>query len=219
MEKIYVPSNMLIDTDVGLCRFLMQGQPYVPDRIRRILRDREEEIPIEEFIEKYPVIGKASSFSNEAYRVFFEDDKLRKTIFSLSPWNDKILSIVTSSYAFGLNNQIQCIIGYDYNEELDIIEKSLEKARSKVNVDIPTIKNSDVNISDFDTIFVKVLDESYVNYLIDNNTVAKKIYVADYRFNTINDGNYNKTVPFRYLSELERYGNIIYTISVYDDKL
>ncbi len=219
MEKVYVPANMLIDFDFGICSFLViaDNKPKVDNRIKRILRDRKKEVPIEEFIEKYPITEDGSKFTNENYGIFF-DEEIRNKIFALSTWNENILSLVTTPYAFGLNNDIQCIIGYDYPEELEIIKHAEENIRSKANIILPAMKNSDINITDYDSILVRTLDRAYVDYLVSKKVNKTKIYVADYKFNTVGVDD-KKSIPFDLMADLEKNGNMVFTISMYKDKL
>ena len=220
MEKAYVPVNMFLDTDFGLCNLLriFNNKPKSDNRIKRILRDRKNEIPIEEFIEKYPIDGETALFNNTHFNIFMKDGHYEK-IVQVSPLFESIVNMIGSSYAFKLSDQLQFLIGYDHECEKEVLDELSNTLQNKINAELAYMKNEEIDLNDFDIIFVKVLDDSYLQWLLDIGISRKKIYVADYKFNTLSDDKGNTTIQLQYLADLEKNGNIVYTISMYDNNL
>ena len=80
--------------------------------------------------------------------------------------------------------------------------------------------NTDIVLNDFDCIFTKFIDNYYVDYLLDTVQIkGKRIYVADYNFNTIYDDEHELVIidPEIHI-RLESEGNIISLVTLYNKK-
>lgn len=214
MEKIYIPSDMFLDIDHGLCRFItvVANQLYDPDRINIILEKRNIPCPIEEFIMKYPIF-KLNGLTSNSYNWLM--DNYGDKVIGLSPMNEVIGSIVSTSCFSALSSEVQFVIGCSYNEEIDIIRTITRRSPEAAILIRP---DTEINLNEFDTIFVKVLNDDLMKRFSDEKVSMKKIYVADYNFNTVVDDNGTRSIPLEYMAELEKFGNVVYTIQMYKDK-
>ena len=216
MEKIYIPSNMLLDLDHGLCRMLTiaSNQAVDVNRINSILNKRQNPCPIEEFIIQYPIL-KLNGLTSDSYQWLM--DNRGDMIISLSPFHEPILNIVSTAIVSGLSGEVQFVIGYDKDKENDVLESLTRDSKilSSSKISLPREHNKSINLNEFDTIFVKVLDENILRRFSNENITMKKIYVADYNFNVIQDNNGKRGIPLEYMMKFEELGCVVYTISMY----
>ena len=211
--KVYIPFNMIVDTDFGVVRLLekVQGtKPLSTNKIKSFLLKRKNENPIPEFCE---LLGMGDEISSYAYEVMM--DKFYTSVLKLSAETD-LISFIINTYKFGLNNEVEIVVGCD--EEIEI--KYLNSLLRNMKLSINCILNSDVKLDEFHSIFVKVIDQAYIDYLIGTAKISgKRIYVADYSFNTLYDKeSEQKIIHPMYQIQLENEGNVLCTVSLYNKR-
>ena len=109
------------------------------------------------------------------------------------------------------------------NEKLTLFEtpylKYLKSILSSLKFAINTELNMNLKLNKFDYIFTKYLDRFYVDHLINNKINAKRLYVANYAFNTIVDPESKSIIidPMLHI-RLEGEGFVVSTISLYNKK-
>lgn len=209
--KVYIPFNMIVDTDFGIIRVVESVNKiseFSINKIKSYLINRKDENPIPEYCEL------RNAKMMPSLRLLMETEKYYNIILKLSGLTD-ILSFVINTYKLGLSNELEITVGC--NSEIEI--KYFKSILSSLNYTINTVLNSDTNLGDYDYIFVKYLDKYYVDYLINNNINAKRLYVADYKFNTILDEENNTFIidPLLHM-RLDSEGFVVSTISVYNKK-
>ena len=208
--KLYIPFNMVVDTDFGIIRIiekLYKIPEYPVDKIKSFLLKREIENPVYEYCE----------LRNIEYDQYLYEEIIEKhydTVLKLSCLTD-ILSFIINTYKLGLSNEVEITVGCNYDSEIKFLKQILSASKYSVNSKL----NTDIKLNDFDYIFTRCLDEFYVEYLIDNGINGKRLYVADYRFNTIIDEESKSVIinPLLHI-KLESEGIIVSTISIYNKK-
>jgi hypothetical protein len=119
-----------------------------------------------------------------------------------------------NTYKLGVSNEIEITVGC--NSELEI-----EYLRSAISTDytIHTDLNMNLKLDKFDYIFTRCLDNFYADYLINNKIKGKRLYVADYAFNTIVDPETKNIAidPMLHI-RLEAEGFVVSTVSLYNKK-
>lgn len=211
--KVYIPFNMIVDTDFGAVRLLekVQGsKPLSTNKIKSFLLKRKNENPIPEFCE---LLGMEDDISNYAYEVMM--DKFYTSVLKLSTQTD-LLSFIINTYKLGLNNEVEIVVGCD--EEIEI--EYLTHLISAMNLNIKYILNTEANLEEYDSIFIKTIDQAYVDYLMIIAKVSgKRLYVADYSFNTLYDKESDqKIISPIYQIQLENEGNVLCTVSLYNKR-
>lgn len=209
--KVYIPFNMIIDTDFGIIRViekLNKITEYSTNKLKSFLLKRYNENPIPEYC-------KLRNLDSSEYLYDFILQKSYDKILRISTLTDMI-SFVINTYKLGLYNEVNIMIGCDYESEIEYLKSLL----SSLDYDIDMSLNTDINLNDYDCIFTKYLDEHYVNYLINTVKIEKKrIYVADYNFNSLYDEDSNQRIISPLLQiPLEANGNIIHLVSLYNKK-
>lgn len=208
--KVYIPFNMIVDIDFGIVR-LVEKLNELPEKstnkIKSFLLKRENENPILE----YSIIRGIESDDN-LYGDIIENhyDKILK----LSHMTD-LLSFVINTHKLGLSNEMEITIGCNYESDIDYLKSKLSSLNYTINMEL----NTNIKLDNFDYIFIKVLDEYYVDYLENNNIKGKRLYVADYGFNTLVDEESQTIIidPELHL-RLESMGNVVSTVSIYNKK-
>lgn len=208
--KLYIPFNMIVDTDVGVLRLVERIHKlpeYSVNKMKSFLIKRENEDPIPEFSN----LRKINS-SDGLYGIMLESRY--QGVLNASGMTD-ILSFVINTYKLGLSNEMQITIGCNRKMEIEYLKSKL----SSLNYSIDMQLNKDIKLNDFDYIFTKVLDQYYVDYLENNKIQGKRLYVADYRFNTLIDEESQSVIidPIQHM-RLESMGIIVSTISIYNKK-
>lgn len=208
--KLYIPFNMIVDTDVGVLRLVEKINKlpeYSVNKIKSFLIKRENEDPIPEF----STLRKIQS-SDGLYGIMLESRY--QGVLNASGMTD-ILSFVINTYKLGLSNEMEIIIGCNRELEIEYLKSKL----SALNYSFDMQLNKDIKLKDFDYIFTKVLDQYYVDYLESNDIRGKRLYVADYRFNTLIDEESQSVIidPIQHM-RLESMGIIVSTISIYNKK-
>ena len=209
--KVYIPFNMIVDTDFGVIRFVEDVNrlsEYPVNKLKSFLINRESENPIPEYCELRNVYCVAS------YNLLMETEKFYNAILKLSKVTD-IMSLVINTHKLGLASEMDIIIGCNTEMEIQHLKDILSKLRYGIKIEL----NSNIKLNDFDYVFTKCLDEYYVEYLISNGINRKRLYVADYKFNTIIDPESKKVgINPELHMELESHGIIVSTISIYNKK-
>lgn len=208
--KVYIPFNMIVDTDVGVIRIvekITDLQEYPINKLKSFLLKRNSENPIQDYCKLRKVNLPVNTYDmiiTEKY----------KTVLNLSYWTD-ILAFVINTYKLGLSNDMEITVGCDNDLEIEFFKKNLSSLKYSIDIRL----NQNINLNDYEYIFTKYLDEFYVDYLIHNKINGKRLYVADYAFNTIVDeetGNFTVD-PILHL-RLESEGVIVNLLSVYNKK-
>lgn len=209
--RVYIPFNMIVDTDFGIIRLIekVQDIPEYPiNKLKSFLLKRENE---------NPVLGynriRELDLPESTYNVILQ--KYYKSVLPLSQLTDMV-SFVLNTYKLGLYNEVEIIVGCDLDCEVEF----LKIITSKLDYNIDIQLNTRLDLNRFDCIFTKYFDEYYVDYLINNLKISgKKIYVADYNFNTLYDDETQQYMidPLLHM-ELESKGNIVYLVSLYNKK-
>lgn len=208
--KVYIPFNMIVDIDFGIIRLvekLNKLPEYSTNKLKSFLLKRENENPI-------PIYSalRQIEIDDSLYGTIMENhyDKVLK----LSGMTD-ILSFVINTHKLGLSNEMEITIGCNYESDIEYLKSKL----SSLNYSIDMELNTNIKLDNFDYIFVKVLDEYYVDYLENNKINGKRLYVADYGFNTLVDEESQSIIidPVLHL-RLESMGNVVSTISIYNKK-
>lgn len=209
--KIYIPFNMIIDTDFGMIRLIeeVQGIPkYSVNKMKSFLLKRESENPIPEYSKLRGI-----DVSDYAYELILE--KYYKKILPLSMVTDMV-SFVINTYKMGLSGEVEILIGCDLEIEMEFLKSITSSLKYPLEMDL----NMNINLNNFDCIFTKYLDDSYVEYLLENVKISgKRLYVADYSFNTLYDTETEQIIidPILHM-KLESEGNIVCTVSLYNKK-
>lgn len=208
--RIYIPFNMVVDTDFGMIRLIEETQkvqPYSVNKLKSFLLKRRNENPIPEYT--YLRHLEVSEFT---YDVILE--KYYKNILPLSEITD-IMAFIINTHKLGFSGQVEITVGCDYECEKEYLESILSNLNYSIDIGMNTI----IKINKFDYIFTKYMDEFYVDYILNNMKLeAKNIYVADYNFNTISDNKNNKCIdPFLHM-RLESKGNRLFLVSLYNKK-
>ena len=208
--KVYIPFNMIIDTDFGMIRLIEKAQnlsEYPVNKLKSFLLKRESENPIPEYNKIRQI-----NMSEYAYDLLL--DKYYDMILKLSTVTDMV-SFIINTHKFGLTNDVKITVGCDQTSEITYLNSLL----SSLNYPIDMQLNSDIDLNDFNCIFTKYIDEAYVDYLLNNVKIeGKRLYVADYSFNTIYDEDQLIIIdPILHL-QLESKGNIVCTVSLYNKK-
>ena len=210
--KLYIPFNMIVDTDFGIIKFTEKYfniSEYSKNKLKSFLIHRTGENPIPEYCDLRKLDKeKAGSL----YETMIE--RYYSAVLKLSNMTD-ILSFVINTYKLGFSNDLEITIGCNTEEEMNFLKKSL----SSLKFTITMVLNKDINLNDFEYIFTKYLDSYYIDYLINNKIKAKRLYVANYGFNTIVDEESGTTIidPVLHM-RLESEGFVVNTISVYNKK-
>ena len=208
--KLYIPFDMIVDIDYGIIR-LFEKINNLPERsvnsLKSLLLKRENENPIIPYC-----VLKQIEYPESLYEKIMEDHY--EKVLKLSGLTD-ILSFVINTYKLGLSNEMEIVVGCNYPSDMEYLTTVL----SSFNYTIDMKLNADINLDDFDYIFAKVLDDYYVDYLENNKIHGKRLYVADYGFNTLLDEETQTLIidPILHL-RLESMGIVVNTISVYNKK-
>lgn len=208
--KLYIPFNMIVDVDVGVLRLIEKIHKlpeYSVNKIKSFLIKRENEDPIPEFSTLRGIQS-----SDGLYGIMLESRY--QGVINASGMTD-ILSFVINTYKLGLSNEMEITIGCNRPYEIEYLKSKL----SALNYSMDMQLNKDIKLKDFDYIFTKVLDQYYVDYLENNDVRGKRLYVADYRFNTLIDEESQSIIidPIQHM-RLESMGIIVSTVSIYNKK-
>ena len=209
--KVYIPFNMIVDTDFGIIRLIEQIQnisEYPTNKLKSFLLKRRQENPITE----YSVLRE---FDVSPYSYGKIMDKYYEKILPLSSLTDMIAFVLTT-YKLGVTNEISITIGCETQSEIDFLSSLM----SSLDYSIHTELNNNLKLNAYDYIFVKYLNYKYVDYLLDELKISgKRIYVADYNFNTIYDEESHTYIidPELHI-RLESEGNVLCTVSLYNKK-
>lgn len=209
--KLYIPFNVIVDTDFGLLRLtekLYKIPEYSVNKLKSFLIHRKNENPIPEYCE----LRGLKDAPDYLYMLMLE--KHYESVLKLSQLTD-IISFVINTYKLGLSNEVEITIACNTEEEIKFFKKIVSSLKYTFNMDL----NQNINLNDFDYIFTKCLDVYYVDYLVDSGINAKRLYVADYEFNTIVDKETNTTIidPVLHM-RLENEGFVVNTVSLYNKK-
>ena len=209
--KVYIPFNMIVDTDFGVVRLvedINRISEYPVDKLKSFLLNRESENPIPEYCDL------RNAYCVASYNLLMETEKYYNAILKLSKVTD-IMSLVINTYKLGLSNEMEITIVC--NTEIE--ETHLKNILSKLKYPFEIKLNNEIKLNDFDYIFTKYLDKYYMDYLMKNNISGKRLYVADYKFNTIIDQESNAIgIDPNFHLVLESKGIIVSTISIYNKK-
>lgn len=211
--NVYIPFNMIIDTDFGIIRLieLSQGVSEYPiNDMKSFLLNRKEVNPIKEYSELREL---TIPYVNDVLPAILE--KFYDKILELSYFTDMI-GFVVNTYKLGLSNDVNIVIGCDSESEIKYLNTVLSSIDYTFNIEL----NSDINLNDFSCIFTKFIDDEYVDYLLKTLDIhEKRIYVADYNFNTLYDKESNTKIidPILHM-RLESAGNVLCTVSLYNKK-
>lgn len=210
--KLYIPFNMIVDTDFGVVRYTERYfniSEYPINKLKSFLLHRTEENPIPEYCD-------LRKLDKEKIDGLYEEmlEKYYSSVLKFSNMTD-LLSFIINTYKLGLSNDMEITIGCNTEEELEFFNRSV----SSLNFTITTVLNESINLNDFDYIFTKYLDTYYVDYLFNNKIHAKRLYVANYGFNTLLDEEtgYQMIDPVLHM-RLESEGFVVNTISLYNKK-
>lgn len=209
--KIYIPFNMIIDTDFGMIRLIEEIQDlhgYPVNKLKSFLINRENENPISEYnkVREIDII-------ESAYDLIL--DKYYKMLLPSSSVTD-MLAFVINTYKLGLSNEVEITIGCDLECEIDYIKSLLSELKYSFDIEL----NMNIDLNNYDCIFTKFMDKYYVDYLLDTVKISgKRIYVADYNFNTLYDTeNGLKIIDPELHIRLESDGNVVSLVSLYNKK-
>lgn len=206
--KLYIPFNMIVDTDVGVIRVverLNKLTEYPINKLKSFLLRREDINPVPEYCKLRGV-----EMTEEAYGLILT--KGYPSVLKLSKVTD-ILAFVINTYKLGLSNEMEITIGCDMQEEIDCLMKKLSKLDYSLDIRL----NSELNLNDFDYIFNKYIDENYVKDLLENKKISgKRLYISDHDFNVLIDGDGNRIIDLEYHVPLESNGIVLSLISIYN---
>lgn len=209
--KVYVPFNTIVDIDFGVIRVIesiIGITEYPTNKLKSFLINRENEDPIPEYCK---LRGIEDSLRLD---VLLENNKYYNLILKMSNLTD-ILALVINTHKLGLSNEMEMIIACNTEDEMKHIRSVLSSLKYNIHIQL----NTNLKLNDFDYIFTKYMDKYYIDYLIDNNINRKRLYVADYRFNTILDPETNEVgINPDYHLRLESEGIIVSTVSLYNKK-
>ena len=209
--KVYIPFNMVVDTDFGVIRIVEKFynlSEYPVNKIKSFLLKREIENPIYEYCE---LRGIECVEYSSLYNTIL--DESYEAVLKLSCFTD-LLSFIMNTYKLGLSNEMEITVGCNSESEIDYLNSVIS-----TDYTIRTELNMNLKLNKFDYIFTKCLDNFYVDYLINNKITAKRLYVADYEFNTIVDPKSKSVIidPMLHM-RLESEGFVVSTISLYNKK-
>lgn len=213
MIKVYIPFNMIIDLDAGVVRLtdiLQNVSSYSNNKLKSFLINRQEENPLIEY-------NKERSLDIEpgAYETILGKERYYKQILPLSLSTD-LLSFVINTSKLGYSKELSITIGCDSQMEIDYLELITSQLEYSFDMEI----NMNINLNDFDYLFTKYFDDNYVNYITNVLGISgKRIYIADYNFNTIYDKENDIKVidPILHM-DMESNGNVLCLISLYNKK-
>lgn len=209
--KLYIPFNMIVDIDFGLVRIIEkinEFSEYPVNKLKSFLIKRSNENPIPEYCE----LRNKDGIYDDSYDLIMKN--FYGSVLKLSNLTD-ILAFVINTYKLGLNNEVEITVGCNNDEELNFFNKISKSLKYTINTEL----NSKIKLNDFDYIFIKCLDEYYVDYLIKNEVNGKRLYVANYEFNTLVDKESGEAIidPLLHV-RLDSVGNIVSLISIYNKK-
>lgn len=212
--KVYIPFNMIVDIDFGLVRFYEKYKEiseYPKNKLKSFLINRKEENPLLEYRELRNIDTLINSL-DYLYSAMMTNHY--SSVLKLSNITD-ILALVINTHKLGLANEMEITVGCNTEEEISFFRT----LTSSLKYTISTKLNSNLKLKDFDYIFIKTLDRYYTDYLLNNEISGKRLYVANYRYNTLVDEESNKSIidPEIHIS-LESEGNVISLISIYNKK-
>jgi len=209
--SIYIPFNMIIDIDSGVLRLIEKVEKIdeLPNnKLKSFLLRRHNENPILEYCKLRDI-----NVLESTYDIILE--KFYKAAINLSLKTD-LIGFIINTYKLGVSNEVIITVGCNNEYEIEYINSVLSSFKIKVNA----VLSEKIDLNEYDCIFTKVMDEYYLEYLTDIVKIhGKKIYVADYMFNTINDtekGIY--AIDPAIHIKLESNGNILFFVSVYNKK-
>lgn len=210
MMNVYIPFNMIVDIDSGVIKLveLIQNiEPYSDNKLKSFLINRKEINPIPEYKQ-----ARGFYVLDSTYEIIL--DKYYKDALKLSIITD-LIGLAINTYKLGMGKQVNVVIGCDEELEAEYL-KSILKIDYKINICL----NKDIKLKNFDCIFIKYIDDTYCDYLIQDEEIsAKRIYVADYFFNTLYDSESKQKIIDPVLQlKMEEYGNILSLVSLYNKK-
>ena len=209
--KVYIPFNMIVDTDFGIVRILenMNKIPeYSANQIKSFLLKRYN-------INVIPEYSMLRDISADEYLYDMILQNFYDKLLPVSGLTDMV-SFIINTYKLGLYNDVNIMVGCNYDSEIEYLKSIL----SSIDYDIDMSLNMDINLNDYDCIFTKYIDEFYVDHLVNRVKIkGKRIYVADYNFNTLYDDETNERIINPLLQiPLEANGNIVHLVSLYNKK-
>lgn len=208
--KLYIPFNMVIDTDVGIIRVAEQVQDipeYPINKLKSFLLKRENINPLPEY----------SKVRRIEIPDFAYDSIITKAypIVLLCSIPTDIILFVINTYKMGYSNDIEITIGCDTQQEIDHLKKVFNKFEYSLDIKL----NSNIDLNNYEYIFNKYIDEFYVDDLVNNKKLtAKRLYISDHNFNTLTDEKGNKIIDINYHIPLESNGIVLNLISMYNKK-
>lgn len=213
--NLYIPFNMVIDTDVGIIRLverLKQLPEYPLNNLKSFLLNREKINPIPEYAKLRNI---DIEYEDELYDLIgLSDSGFYPSVLKLSKPTD-ILSFIINTYKLGYSKEVMITIGCKNENEINCLKNKLSKIRFSFDIRL----NSELNFDDFEYIFNKYIDEYYVKDLIEYKKLrGKRLYISDHKFNTLTDDEGNKIVDIQYHIPLEANGIILSLISIYNKK-
>lgn len=208
--KLYIPFNMIIDTDAGVVRVAekMHNIPEYPvNKLKSFLLNRTDINPLPEYAKLRKV-----EIPDYAYNSIITVGY--PSVLALSFITD-ILAFVINTYKLGYSNDINITIGCDNPQEIEHLKKVLSNLEFSLNITL----NSKLDLNDFDYIFTKYINEFYVDDIVNNKKLtAKRLYISDHKLNTLSDENGNKIIDIQYHIPLESNGIVLNLISIYNKK-
>lgn len=208
--KLYIPFNMIVDTDFGIIRIiekLYNIQEYPIDKIKSFLLKRKNENPVPEYCN-------LRGIENQDYLYSMIIIDYYKLVLKLSKMTD-ILSFVINTYKLGLSNDMEITIGCETPDEVNHLIQKL----SKLNYSLDIRLNDEINLDDYEYIFNKYINEDYVNYFLKEKKLkGKRLYISDHDLNVLIDDDGNRIIDPLYHIPLESNGIILSLISIYNRK-
>lgn len=209
--KVYIPFKMIVDTDSGILRLIEKVQQvpeYSINEMKSFLLNRGKENPVIDFNKERKL-----EIMEQVYDEIL--DRFYEKILPLSLTTD-LISFIINTYKLGFSNELEITIACNYELEMEYLKSITSSLPYSLNMEF----NTDLNLNRFDCIFIKYLDEFMVDYLIDIIKLeGKRIYVADYNFNTLYDTESKTKIIDPYLHlKLESNGNIVSLVSLYNKK-
>jgi hypothetical protein len=209
MKKVYIPFNMIIDTDFGLIRLLEKTQnlkQFSVNKLKSFLIKRNSVNPITDY-RKITNVNISDAAYDRVLDKYYDKVLLESTVTDL-------IAFVINTHKLGLTDELSIVVGCDFQSEIDF----LDKISTSIEYNIETCLTEETDLNEYDYIFIKHFDECYIDYLI--NVVklkAKRIYVADYNFNKIyENGEYIFDPELHLLLNSE--GNILSSVTLYNKK-
>lgn len=208
--KLYIPFNMILDTDVGVIRLvekLHNLSEYPINKLKAFLLNREDINPVPEYAKLREV-----NIPDYVYETIIT--KGYPSVLKLSKVTD-ILVFVMNTYKLGLSNEMQITIGCDTQDEVDCLTRKLSKLDYTLDIRL----NNELKLDDYDYIMSKYINEYYVDNLINNKKLrGKRLYISDHKFNVMIDEDGNKIIDLEYHIPLESAGIILSLITIYNKK-